>query len=93
MATNANMELRMRLPILLSCALALAGCGFHPRAQLALPATLGPVVVQTADPYSPLGLELSSTLERAGLMSKPLILPSAAATRSFCCSVSAPSGT
>ncbi len=33
------------------------------------------------------------TLLRAGLMSKPLILPSAAATRSFCCSVSAPSGT
>lgn len=78
MAANANLELRMRLPILLSCALALAGCGFHPRAQLALPATLGPVVVQTADPYSPLGLELSSTLERAGFAGAVEGTPSAA---------------
>ena len=26
-----------------------------------------PLVVQTADPYSPLGLELAATLERAGI--------------------------
>ena len=54
-----------RVLILLSVAL-LASCGFHPRAQLTLPATLGPVTVQTADPYSPLGLELATALDRAG---------------------------
>jgi len=56
----------MRVVITLACAVLLAGCGFHPRAQLNLPATLGPVSVQTADPYSPLGLELGTALERAG---------------------------
>ena len=54
-----------RVLILLSVA-GLAACGFHPRAQLNLPANLGPVTVQTADPYSPLGLELATALERAG---------------------------
>ena len=79
MVAKAKTEFRMRRPILL-CAfvLALAGCGFHPRAQLSFPAGLGPVVVQTADPYSPLGLELSSTLERAGLSGAPAGTPSAA---------------
>ena len=56
----------MRLVVLLLYALALAGCGFHPRAQLDLPDSLGPIQVQTADPYSPLGLELAAALERAG---------------------------
>jgi LPS-assembly lipoprotein len=56
----------MRLALTLACAALLAACGFHPRAQLSLPATLGPVSVQTADPYSPLGLELGTALERAG---------------------------
>ena len=45
----------------------LSACGFHPRAQLELPASLGPVAVHTADPYSPLGLELATALERAGV--------------------------
>ena len=56
----------MRFVFLLLSALALSACGFHPRAQLQLPDTLGPIVVETADPYSPLGLELAATLERAG---------------------------
>jgi LPS-assembly lipoprotein len=56
----------MRLPATLMLALSLAACGFHPRAQLYLPDSLGPVAVQTADPYSPLGLELAAELERAG---------------------------
>ena len=56
----------MRLVLLLSSALLLSACGFHPRAQLRLPDTLGPVAVETADPYSPLGLELAATLERSG---------------------------
>ncbi len=54
-----------RLTILMSTAL-LAACGFHPRAQLNLPASLGPISVVTSDPYSPLALELSRALERAG---------------------------
>lgn len=54
-----------RVLILLSAAM-LAACGFHPRAQLNLPAALGPISVQTAEPYSPLGLELARALERAG---------------------------
>ncbi len=56
----------MRRVLILLPALALSACGFHPRAQLSLPANLGPVSVQTADPYSPLGLELATALERAG---------------------------
>jgi len=48
------------------CALMLAGCGFHPRAELALPANLGPVKVVAGDPYSPLGDALSRVLTRAG---------------------------
>jgi LPS-assembly lipoprotein len=46
--------------------LVLTACGFHPRAKLDLPDTLGPVKVQTADPYSALGLELATALQRAG---------------------------
>ena len=68
----------MRVLVLLLAALALSGCGFHPRAQLQLPATLSPLVVQTADPYSPLGLELSATLERAGYAGAADGAPSAA---------------
>jgi LPS-assembly lipoprotein len=64
---NVNMILR-RIPLLFACvcALALAGCGFHPRAELALPPDLGPVKVVTSDPYSPLGDSLSRALTRAG---------------------------
>jgi LPS-assembly lipoprotein len=46
--------------------LIVTGCGFHPRAKLDLPDTLGPVRVQTADPYSALSQELSTALTRAG---------------------------
>lgn len=60
----AGCSMRFLLSVL--AALILAGCGFHPRAQLQLPSTLGPIAVQTADPYSPLGLELATALERAG---------------------------
>jgi len=68
----------MRVLLLLLAALALAGCGFHPRAQLQLPPTLSPLVVVTADPYSPLGLELAATLERAGVAPGVAGSPSAA---------------
>lgn len=56
----------MRAVLILLSVAVLAACGFHPRAQLNLPAALGPVSVQTAQPYSPLGLELATALERAG---------------------------
>ncbi len=56
----------MRRVLTLSAVLLLSACGFHPRPQLNLPATLGPVAVQTSDPYSPLGLELATALERSG---------------------------
>ena len=56
----------MRVVFLLLSALALSACGFHPRAQLQLPESLGPIRVETADAYSPLGLELAAALERAG---------------------------
>lgn len=56
----------MRLLIILFAVALLGACGFHPRAQLQLPATIGPIAVQTADPYSPLGLELARALDRTG---------------------------
>lgn len=56
----------MRGVLIVLSLVVLTACGFHPRAQLNLPATLGPVSVQTSDPYSPLGLELARSLERAG---------------------------
>lgn len=59
-----------RVPVLfwlvLSSIVLLSACGFHPRARLSLPAEFGPISVHTADPYSPLGLELATALERAG---------------------------
>lgn len=56
----------------------LAGCGFQPRASLAVATELGPVVVATADPYSPLGRDLATALERAG--ATPAATGEAAAT-------------
>jgi LPS-assembly lipoprotein len=55
-----------RLLITFLATAALSACGFHPRAKLDLPNSLGPVAVVTADSYSPLGLELASSLSRAG---------------------------
>ncbi len=57
---------RISLPLACIAILALAGCGFHPRAELALPPDLGPVKVVSSDPYSPLGDSLSRALTRAG---------------------------
>ena len=62
------MTMLRRTTLLLAClgATLLAGCGFHPRAELVLPAGLGPVVVVSGDPYSPLGGNLARALTRAG---------------------------
>ncbi|MEO8743576.1 MAG: LPS assembly lipoprotein LptE [Lysobacteraceae bacterium] len=57
---------RISLSISCVCMLALAGCGFHPRAELAIPADLGPVKIVSSDPYSPLADNLSRALTRAG---------------------------
>ena len=64
-----------RIPLSISCAcmLALAGCGFHPRAELAIPAGLGPVKIVSSDPYSPLADSLSRALTRAG--AQPAVAP------------------
>ncbi|WP_374603287.1 LPS assembly lipoprotein LptE [Arenimonas sp.] len=55
-----------RLLIVLCLALLAGGCGFKPRSSLAVASGLGPVAVSTADPYSPLGQDLATALERAG---------------------------
>jgi LPS-assembly lipoprotein len=47
--------------------LALSACGFHLRGALQLPADLGPVMVKTPDPYSPLGQSLADALDRSGI--------------------------
>src|SRR5687768_4099715 len=68
----------MRLALILLAVVVISACGFHPRAQLSLPASLGPISVQTADPYSPLGLELATALERAGATAPVAGAPSSA---------------
>lgn len=51
---------------LLLCVALLAGCGFHLRGPLNLPAHLGPVRVVAADSHSPLGDLLADGLMHAG---------------------------
>ena len=58
-----------RVLVLVCLIVALSACGFRPRSSLALATELGPVKVQTADPYSPLGQGLSTALSRAGAKS------------------------
>lgn len=57
----------MQRVLVLVCLVAvLAACGFRPRASMALATELGPVKVQSADPYSPLAQGLATALSRAG---------------------------
>ena len=56
----------VRFAVLLLLAGLLAACGFQPRGALPIPADLGPVRVETSDPYSPLAQELARALTRAG---------------------------
>ena len=58
-----------RLLVLVCVVAMLAACGFRPRASLALATDLGPVKVQSADPYSALTQGLSTALARAGAQS------------------------
>ena len=55
-----------RLLVMVCLVAMLAACGFRPRASLALATDLGPVKVQSADPYSPLAQGLSTAMSRAG---------------------------
>ena len=55
-----------RVLIVLALSALLAACGFHPRQQIKLSEAVGPMKVETADPYSPLGIELAGALGRAG---------------------------
>ncbi len=58
------MKSRLAVAVLISALL--AGCGFHLRGPLNLPAHLGPVRVLAADRYSPLADRLAQGLQRAG---------------------------
>ena len=55
-----------KLPAAIVLLLLLAGCGFHLRDALLLPADLGPLRVVAADPESQLVLGLRDALRRAG---------------------------
>jgi LPS-assembly lipoprotein len=68
----------VRIVLLSGLLAAVAACGFHPRATVALRDELGPVQVQTADPYSPLAYGLSTALTRAG--AQPAVAGQPAAT-------------
>ncbi|KAF1725338.1 LPS-assembly lipoprotein LptE [Pseudoxanthomonas japonensis] len=59
--------IRFRLPILVLALALLAGCGFHLRNKIALPADLGPVrVTSSSNSYSALVTSLSRGLQAAG---------------------------
>jgi LPS-assembly lipoprotein len=55
-----------RLLVLVCLVAMLASCGFRPRASLSAAGELGPVKVQSADPYSPLAQGMATALARAG---------------------------
>lgn len=56
----------IRHVLTVSLVLALAGCGFHLRNKLSLPADLGPVKVKSVDRYSALADSLRTAIERTG---------------------------
>jgi LPS-assembly lipoprotein len=62
---NPRMKHRS-FPLAVASAFVLVACGFHPRAELAIPAGLGPVRVVSGDPYSQLGDALARALTRGG---------------------------
>lgn len=56
----------MRAALLLALCLALGACGFQLRRELALPAGLDAIRVETGDPYGALQRHLEQALQRAG---------------------------
>jgi len=61
----------IRRATILLLALAVGACGFHPRAEIALPAALQTVALDVADTFSPLARDLEAALERAGATVQP----------------------
>jgi LPS-assembly lipoprotein len=55
-----------RIAVLAALALLCAGCGFHLRNAITMPADLNPVRVIAPDPYSPLAESLADAMQRAG---------------------------
>jgi len=55
-----------RVSVILLLALALSACGFHLRGKIALPADLGPVLVTSTTPYSPLAQAVADGLRSSG---------------------------
>jgi LPS-assembly lipoprotein len=64
-------RLPARLLAFAAAALLLAGCGFHLRNKIALPADLGPVRVVSSAAYSELATSLSRGLQAAGATPAP----------------------
>lgn len=60
------MKRRLAYALACACVLALAGCGFHPRGEMTLPAGIGPVKAFSVDPYDPLVELLNRDLGRSG---------------------------
>jgi len=67
---------RVLIAIVLSTTL--VACGFHPRQQMLVPASLGPLQIVASDPYSPLADDLAQALGRAG--AQPAVAGQPAAT-------------
>lgn len=66
MSRYPSLSILARGGVLVLLAFAMSGCGFHLRDALALPNDLGPLRVVSPDPYSPLAMEVSAALDRAG---------------------------
>lgn len=56
----------LRIFFLTALLATLCACGFQLRKEAVLPSGMGTVVVQGADPFSPLGRDLAAALQRAG---------------------------
>ena len=55
-----------RVSVILLLTLVLSACGFHLRGKIALPADLGPVLVTSTTPYSPLAQAVADGLRSSG---------------------------
>lgn len=64
---------RIRLLAILALSLTLAGCGFHLRNRIALPADLGPVRVTSSAAYSELTTTVARGLQAAGATPAPAL--------------------
>ena len=56
----------IRIAVVAALALLCAGCGFHLRDAITVPADLNPIRVIAPDPYSPLAESLADAMQRAG---------------------------